>query len=251
MNFKAQLVILVNVFILSLLRLTRIRSVESKLPVQIAKEIRRKTYHIAGIVYPSLIYLAQKHLYWNRQRLTLLFAIFLICFDVFEASRLLSPSFNRTFFSLFSRTRRSYERHTAVGTFVYTLSSLICVFFFPPLCAAAGMFVYLVGDLAAAIVGKASKHKTQLNGSKTLQGSIGGFLVSFTLLSLVLRGLYISSTRDCMILSLFSSLFGIISEIAAGYAVVNDNLVMPIMSAFGCSLAGYFFRIREAWIHLI
>jgi dolichol kinase len=110
----------------------------------------------------------------------------------------------------------------------FALGALTSITLFPPRIATIGVLTLAVGDPVAALVGQyAGRHPNPLNGSKSMEGSLAGF---------------IAATLACSIFtdpttSVVGCLVGMLVE--ALPLPLNDNLTIPILS----SLSGLAFSL--------
>jgi dolichol kinase len=102
----------------------------------------------------------------------------------------------------------------------FALGTLTSITLFPPGFASVGVLTLAVGDPVAALVGQfVGRHPNPLNGSKSVEGSLAGF---------------IAATLACSIFtdpatSVVGCLVGMLVE--ALPLPLNDNLTIPILSS--------------------
>ena len=123
----------------------------------------------------------------RQQVVLILFGIFVFSITV-DLFRLYAKSFRSWFFKLFGSMMRKQEATQLTGATYIIAGSLICSCISlasQPFAASAflSLTLFILGDAAAALCGKAfGKIKV---GDKTIEGTIGCFVLCFILTSLV------------------------------------------------------------------
>jgi dolichol kinase len=177
-------------------------------------EARRKLLHLIPLVIPLLSTL---DLVNETHLLIILACCAAAAFSVEVARRYPGPV--RAFFiRFFGSFLRHDERKQPVGSTYFFAGLLLSVLLFPRLIAEASMYVLIVGDTMAAIVG--SRWGTHHVGKKTLEGSLAFFLSSLLVLILLGRvdpaaaaaGVFAAALVELMPLG------------------VNDNFTIPVSS---------------------
>ncbi|MCE2400967.1 hypothetical protein J4G08_08795 [Candidatus Poribacteria bacterium] len=175
-------------------------------------ELLRKTTHLAGFFLP-LIYIVLE-----KSTMLLIVGCLAGIAVVVEFLKWVSERFRDFFFRVFKSILRTHEQKGAItGATYYIVSILLCIFFFEKSIAIACIFFIILGDTAAALVGK-RWGRTKLIGNKSLEGSAACFIV-------------------CAAISLFwlNPLVGLIGAFVATLVEllplrINDNLTMPLIS---------------------
>ena len=206
------------------------------------EEVNRKLLHIlvvilpVGIFYcPVLFYISRNYMFWG------IFAL-LIFSLVVEFLRLKTSFFSKWFSIFFSQMLRDEEKERLTGaTYVFGGSALCSLISIHSEIAAVAAFIsftlFILGDAAAAIVGKAIGRMKI--GNKTLEGAAGCFLVCVILLSsffslfpylIVIWGGQFSLFEIIIISAFVSSLE--FFPIKLGRFVLNDNLYVAPLSSF-------------------
>ena len=135
-----------------------------------------------------------------------------------ELVKSFSSSFGGFFFQVFAPLLRRHERNGAItGATYYVVSAFLCILLFSKTLAIVCIFFTVLGDLAAALVGK-MWGRTKLLGTKSLEGSAACFVV-------------------CVVIALVKlhPVIGIIGALVATVVEmlpfpIDDNLTVPLVS---------------------
>jgi dolichol kinase len=130
-------------------------------------EIRRKAFHLCGLAVPTAYYLLPQ-----PTGRTVLLALTIAALAV-DVVRLHERRVRTFFFFLFGKIVRDHERFNLLGSTYVLLAALICSYAFDRPIAIASMAFLIVGDAAAAIVGRAIG-RVRIFG-KSLEGSLACF----------------------------------------------------------------------------
>lgn len=177
-------------------------------------EARRKLLHLTPLIIPLLSTLDlvnEKHL------LIILSCCAAVAFYIEVARRYPGPV--RSFFvKYFGSFLRHDEQRQTVGSTYFFAGLLLSVILFPRVIAEASMYVLIVGDTMAAIIGrKWGRHRI---GQKSLEGSLAFFFSSFLILILLER-IEISVAAAGVFTAAVVELVPI---------RINDNFTIPITS---------------------
>lgn len=205
------------------------------------EEVNRKLLHILVVILPVGIFycplffdISRNYMFWGT------FALLIISLLV-EFLRLKTSFFSKWFRIFFSQMLRVEEKERLTGaTYVFGGSALCSLISIHSEIAAVAAFIsftlFILGDAAAAIVGKAIGRMKI--GKKTLEGAIGCFILCVILSSsffsflpclIDIWGGQLSSFQIILIPSLITSLE--FFPIKLGRFVLNDNLyVAPLTS---------------------
>ena len=175
-------------------------------------ELLRKTTHLAGFFLP-LFYIVL-----DRSTMLVIVGCLAGIAVVVEFLKWVSARFRALFFRVFKPILRTHEQKGALtGATYYIVSILLCIFFFEKSIAIVCIFFIILGDTAAALVGK-KWGQTKLIGNKSLEGSAACFIV-------------------CAAISLFwlNPIIGLTCAFVATIVEllplrINDNLTVPIIS---------------------
>lgn len=175
-------------------------------------ELLRKTTHLAGFFLP-LIYIIL-----DKSTMLLIVGCLAGIAMVVEFLKWVSVRFRDLFFRVFKSILRTHEQKGAItGATYYIISILLCIFFFQKSVAIVCIFFIILGDTAAALVGR-RWGRTKLIGNKSLEGSAACFIV-------------------CAAISLFwlNPIIGLVGAFVATLVEllplqIDDNLTMPLIS---------------------
>jgi glycerol-3-phosphate acyltransferase PlsY len=186
----------------------------------IREELQRKSLHLSMIVIPVWVYFAPH----NTALLGLIIATFLtVAVDLLR----LSDQRLKRFFSRFFRSliRRHEEEHL-IGSTYYMIAALLSFVAFDRDIAIAALTFLVLGDAAAAIVGKRLGRPTYWG--KSLQGSAACFVVCLATGWPLLGDVSVA---------LVGALTATIAE--ALPVPMDDNMRVPIFSGLAMQLAAH------------
>ena len=175
-------------------------------------ELLRKSIHLSGLTLPVI------YLFLDKPRMLIFVGVLTGFAFIVELMKWLSSGFADLFFRILAPLLRSHERKGAVtGATYYLMSAFLCILFYAKTLAIVCIFFMVLGDMAAALVGK-KWGRTKLLGSKSLEGSAACFIV-------------------CVAIALVQ-LNPIIAVIGASVATfvelmpfpIDDNLTVPLIS---------------------
>ncbi len=179
--------------------------------LDLRSEVLRKLFHLFGLILPA------GYVYFGppvAKRLMVLGIVVVIGLDLL---RLYWPPARRVYGRLFSPLSRATEEHRLTGASLFILAQSFIAFVFPSEIVPVAMTFGIVGDTAAALIGK-SIGGPRWRPNKTVSGTTGSLVVSF------LGGLM------WMTLPWNTVLIGAVTAALAEGLVtrINDNLVMPV-----------------------
>lgn len=135
--------------------------------IRYSSELARKTVHVSSLAIPVALYLAPIEL--SRPVLAAATLLTLLV----EVVRLHVPQFRAIFYFLFGRIIREHERFNLLGSTYLLLAALLCVYAFSKPIAVVALGYLIVGDTAAALVGR------RWGRTKILDKSLEGALACF------------------------------------------------------------------------
>ncbi|MBD3237817.1 MAG: phosphatidate cytidylyltransferase [Candidatus Eisenbacteria bacterium] len=181
-------------------------------------EIGRKAIHLCALSIPIGYYFMSETL-GRSILLGLTLASFLI-----DVIRLNEPRIRTFFYLFFGRLVRDHERYNLLGATYLLLSSLICAYAFAKPIAVAALAFLILGDTAAAVVGRAIGRVRILG--KTLEGSLACLAVCVAA-AWVIPGL---SWPQRLVGAAMATLFELLP------VPLDDNLRIPIAAGFAMTL---------------
>jgi dolichol kinase len=174
-------------------------------------ELRRKSLHLAMIVVPMGLVIAPR--FWN---------VVLFCGTglalILDLVRLGWARFGRWFQQHFGRFARGRERHSLLGLTYFLVASTSVVLLFPMQVAIASLLFVVLGDAAAALIGRRWGHTRRWG--KSIEGALGCLVVCF------LAGFWVLADWR---ISLVGAAVAALVEFLP--IPVDDNLRIPLASA--------------------
>jgi dolichol kinase len=188
-------------------------------------EIARKALHLASLVLPAAM-LGLPY----APVLASLVALSALAISI-EIARDRSAAIHARIDRWLGWMMRPVERRPGSGfcgaTWVVVAAALLLAAF-PPVVAAAAMAIGLVGDAAAALVGRALGRHAWPGSNRTVEGT-AGFLVAGMLVAALFGG-FPWSTRIAAVVAA--------AVVEALPVPLNDNLVVPFAAAAALALLG-------------
>ncbi len=188
------------------------------------KEIVRKAIHLCSLSIPIIYYYIPKQV-----AVDILVPLTLASIAV-DLGRYVFPSLAKWFYSWFGFLLRKHEvdkkKKNLNGASYVFISALLCVLIFPKFVFVTAFTVLIVGDIAAALIGRRfGKHKFL---AKSLEGTLAFFVFgSIAILFTPKIGGYAGE----YLIAIVSVALGAIGEnISYGWA--DDNLVIPLTVGF-------------------
>ncbi len=182
------------------------------------KELWRQLIHASGVFIVVLSYFLHPNLL-----IILCIAILAFVEMVFR----LDHCYNIPIFSAILRVTK--RKHDERGFVYFFIGIIITLYFFQfnMAIANAAILILLLGDSASTLIGKRfGKIKLPFQSHKTLEGSLTFLIVGFIC----------SLTQLPVILAFVGAMAGTLTE---AYIPVDDNVPIPLVSAFVMSLAIY------------
>lgn len=191
---------------------------------------RRLFHMISGFVLVALGLILE-----TKESFIIVLAIITFCALAVESLRLVTPRLNHLLLQCFKILVRSGEETKVSGIFYYCLGCLISAIVFPKSIAILAILYLAIGDPVAAIVGvvfgKTKPLKTIDLDSKSLEGSLGCFLVCVLVTFAVTYGFpkpQIQSFEDRLYFSFVGGLAAMLGELLP--LRTDDNLSLPVVS---------------------
>ena len=197
------------------------------MPIPYIEEVKRKLIHLSSLWIPTVMLLLARYR-WYLAVFFMLLAFGNIVVEHLYASGKY-PGFNRLYNVFFGRMLRFEVRQgmwiISGGPYVFA-SAALSLFLFVPWIAAGAMSAMLLGDAAAALIGrKFGKHKT-FNG-KSLEG-IAAFIVSAAIG--ILAAVHFSgAVQVSWWIILLASIAGSLAELFEKQLKADDNFSIPLV----------------------
>jgi dolichol kinase len=193
--------------------------------------LARKIWHCIGICLMAGLYNFAGP-YWSWV-LLLVFAAMILPFDYLRQKR---PGLNKVALKIFAPVMRKHESHSLSGLSYLMLGCMFLLFFDRHIVTLTLLFLAF-GDPLASFCG-IRFGKDRIFGNKTLQGTLGAFVVCT-----LIGGLYYYfnnlMTERLLIVAPLSGLIGAVAELLP-IGKLDDNLTFPII---GSSLLWLLFQI--------
>jgi len=183
----------------------------SKRNFTVFHELKRKSLHVALAAVPALYFVLPQP--WAI--LGLILATFAVV--ILDVIRLRSDRLNAYFYKHFGRIIRGRERTQFVGATYYVIGAAICVLVFDERIAIAALAFLVVGDTAAALIGR--RYGKARFWEKSIEGSLACFLTCVAL------GIAIVGSWP---VAIAGALMATVAE--AVPLPVDDNLRVPLLS---------------------
>ena len=183
-------------------------------------EILRKSIHLCSLSIPIIYYFITKDF---ALKILVPLTVFSLVLDF---GRHIFPPINKLFTLLFDFLLREHEKdpkkkNLSGASYVFLACTLV-IFIFPKLFAITGIAVLIIGDIAAALIGrKFGKHKFFF---KSLEGTMAFFIVSCIVV------LFIPKVEGHLveyIIGFTAVAVGALAE-NLSYGWADDNLTIPI-----------------------
>ncbi len=183
-------------------------------------ELLRKSIHLCSLSIPIVYYFISKEL-------ALKFLVPLTVFSILlDFGRHIFPPLNKFFTHFFGFMLREHEKDSKKknlsGASYVFLACTLSIFIFPKLFAITGITVLILGDIAAALIGrKFGRHKFFF---KSLEGTLAFFIVSALVVLVIpkFEGLFLE-----YIIGFVAAAVGALAE-NLSYGWADDNLTIPI-----------------------
>lgn len=183
-------------------------------------EILRKAIHLCSLSIPVIYYFITKEL-----ALKILIPLLILSLIIDLGRYYFKPIqdfFYNIFGSLLRRHEKDHKKKNLNGATYVLISAVIVILIFPKIFVVTSFSILIIGDIAAALVGrKFGKRKFLL---KSLEGTIAFFLFSCIVILFTpkIEGNFLE-----FVIGFISAAVGAIAEnISIGWA--DDNLVIPI-----------------------
>ena len=184
-----------------------------------ARELRRKSIHLLGLVFPIL------YVFTTRHTAIIVVGVLLALVLGADLLKALLPAFRGIFVRIFAPMLRSQERKGGLtGATYYLIGSFLCILLFDKTLAIVCLCFLTLGDLFAALIGK-QWGRIKLFARKSLEGSLACFVVCTGIALLI--GLH-------PIVAIVGALVATLIELLP--TGVDDNITIPLISGLAMHL---------------
>jgi dolichol kinase len=211
-----------------------------------SSEINRKLLHGIAIALPVGIFYGPGFFKVQQSMACYIIGGIFLATLLFEGYRLHNQQGQKLFRQWFGRLIRTEENGKLTGATWVLAGSVLCslLALISPVAAAAafwGLTLFILGDAAAALVGKAFG-RTRI-GRKTLEGAMGCYVLCVLLSMFVLPQLplFIKTWGDQLAIWQILLISGVITlleffPIRLGKLTINDNLYVPVLATLAAML---------------
>ena len=184
-----------------------------------ARELRRKSIHLLGLVVPILYFFTSRDLAIIGVGGLVMLAL------ATELLKGVIPAFRAIFLRIFSPILRSQEQKGGLtGATYFLIGSFLCILLFDKTLAIVCLCFLTLGDLCAALIGK-QWGRIKLFSRKSLEGSLACFVVCTA--AALLIGLH-------PVIAIAGALVATLIELLP--IGVDDNVTIPIISGLAMHL---------------
>ena len=197
-------------------------------PISYANEVKRKLIHLSSLWMPAVMLIFAGYRWYLAGFFFLLGAGNVIVEHIYASMKY--PRFNALYNFFFGRMLR-FEVQKGMwiisgGPYVFG-SAFLSLLLFVPWIAAGGMTAMLLGDTAAALVGrKFGRHKT-VNG-KSLEGVLAFIAASVIGIAIVASAVGVPLKGNLLAI-LLASVAGCLAELFEKQLKIDDNFSIPVV----------------------
>lgn len=187
------------------------------------RELQRKSIHLSMMVIPVWLYVTPKN--WGLLGLIIATSATVVS----DLLRLTDHRLRRFFMRLFRSLIRSHEEEHLLGSTYFMIAALLCVLAFDEKVAVAALVFLILGDTAAAVIGK--RYGRPRYWGKSFQGSLACFFTCVIVGAALLDNAWVI---------LVGALTATIAE--ALPVPMDDNMRVPIISGLAMQLVAHFMQ---------
>jgi len=187
-------------------------------------ELYRKAIHLSSIWIIFAIYFLGK----NYLLAIFSMGILLVLFYEFmrRGDNFIADVLNKVFSKILREDESIKDKFKLSGAIYVFISALLCTIFFTKIIAITAMTVLILGDTAAALVGKKiGKIKFKSLG-KTLEGSIAFFIIS--VIGVFLISMILEVNHGYIIAAISGIFIATLVELISKKIFIDDNLSIPL-----------------------
>lgn len=189
--------------------------------ISIKNELKRKAIHLGAAVIPlSYYFLFSKH-----TALCIYIPIALVSIFIDMIRLLKWPRLSRVIRWFLRPILRRHERFDFTGSSYILSAFVLSVVFFDKKIAVAVLCFAIIGDVAAALVGRLFG-SVQVNGKKTLEGSLAFFLMCLLIVIAIPSIPFWIGVLGALVATL----------VEAVSFPLNDNLTVPLISGMAMKI---------------
>ena len=195
-------------------------------PISYFNEVRRKLVHLSSLWMPTVMLVFAKYRWYLAVFFGLLLVGNLLVEHAYASGK--HPAMNKLYDRFFGGMLR-FEVKPGMwvisgGPYVFASACLSLVLFVPWI-AASGMTAMLLGDTAAALIGRRFGRIKTVNG-KSLEGVIAFIIASSIGIFIISRIVGVPGVKIWMIV--FAALAGSLVELFEKQLHVDDNFSIPV-----------------------
>ena len=186
-------------------------------------EIYRKFIHLSSLWIPAASY------HFEKPIMLYVFGGLCVLALVYEIVRQQDNALSKILNFLFSRVLRDEEKQENFklsGAIYVFISAFLCVLFFSKLIAVTSMLVMIVGDAAAALIGRKFGRIKFKSFGKSLEGSAAFFTASFLTVLLIPQIIQVQS--GYIFASSVAIFIATFVEFISKKIHIDDNLSIPL-----------------------
>lgn len=198
-------------------------------------EWKRKVWHIGtGIIGLSIHFATGRDSIFSAT--ILLIASIMMFFG--EFIRLKFSHINKRVLSIMGSVMREKESTQISGMPFYALGVCLTFYLYPEKISLIAISILVFTDPICSIVGK-TLGKRKIFNDKTLEGTLAGLISSF----FIIFGFSLSYSSFTVALLVFTILGATLCTLSELFAIIDDNLSLPVLSGASLLLLNYLLKV--------
>lgn len=189
-----------------------------------AANATRSLFHVAS----GALSLAMLRLLPGRGWIIAASSAFVVAGWTMEIARRRSHTVNNALMKVFAPVAHPHERHGINSSTWYVTALLLLSLFAPLRAAELGVLVLAVADPAAGLIGRRFG-RTQLRAGRSLEGTLGFFVVGAVAAACWLSIVYAVAWPAAALLAAAAAAVGALTEL--GSTRMDDNFTIPVATA--------------------